>query len=78
MNIITTPFTNCWNRHASFQGSSIALFFSGCTEEKLDNVTITRLLPKVVSNVETLDFGPVVVLYDSEERYKSSMLAGPC
>ena len=41
---------------------------AGCSEEKLDNVTITRLLPKVVSNVESLDFGPVVVLYDSDEE----------
>ena len=46
---------------------SLALF--GCDTDKGNDYTINRLLPKIVSDSETLEFGDIVVLYDADMEF---------
>lgn len=49
--------------------TTILLLF-GCDSDKSNDYTINRLLPKIVSSTDNIDFGNVVVLYNADNEFQ--------
>ena len=48
----------------------MSILLSACVEDKSNGYNINQLFPQIVPDTETIEFGDVVVLYNSQQIFQ--------